>query len=115
MLSLSSTHLAPSRFLLTSPYPSAHPNPPHSFLVARTKSKLLSLQADLIDALIKTHHIPRSEAESRVLVRVGDISSAGDLVDVREDVVRGQSARLFSFPRGGIRSGPDWVLGKSSF
>lgn len=110
MLSLSFTPYAP-RASYSPPLPLKFPEPPHSFLVARTKSKLLSLQADLIDALIKTHHIPRSEAESRVLVRVGDISSAQDLVEVREDVVRGQLAQLFFLARGSIRSGPDWATG----
>jgi short-subunit dehydrogenase len=65
-----------------------------SFLIARTESKLEALQNELIDQLVNTHQVLRSEAESRVLFRAADISSAQDLIEVREEVIKGKSTKF---------------------
>lgn len=70
----------------------------YSFLVARTESKLKHVQDELVTRLTSEKGISSEEARSRVLYMTGDISSAEDLIKVRQKVVQGESRiRAFLF------------------
>lgn len=70
----------------------------YSFLVARTESKLKHVQDELVTRLTSERGISPEEARSRVLYMTGDISSAEDLIKVRQKVVQGESRiRAFLF------------------
>ena len=63
----------------------------HSFLVARTESKLKQVQTELVDRLVSEQNVTIADARSRVLYMTGDISSAEDLIKIRDQVVQRRS------------------------